>query len=418
MFPSLLPEKRLAQKEGGGQNIDMTVMRKLSLPVTLLLCGVGVALLIAEVVVRGVLPPVPAVLTPAAADSKIIDQDLDQSRTIDERIDSSTALFVNTSTGKRLRPDRDVTIENHFLCKCSVRIQTNSLGYRNREIPLKDPLRERVLVLGDSITLADYVPEERTWVRQVETLSRKDPRPFETINAGVWAIGLANELAILNETGLSTRPDTVLLAFYLNDVEPSPGITILRPPDYLQHSVLAQQIFYRLSFLKPQIKEEEYSILPHEQMQRWRAETEKKFPPGPTSANIRNNPAAFNKTISELFFDWGSSWSDSAWRYMEPMLAEINRQSRLHNFSFRIVIFPVENQVSADYLYDYPQQKMKAAAARLGVPVLDLLPLFRGAWQEKKGRLFYDWCHHTPYGQDLVAQWIHTFLRQHQVAAS
>jgi lysophospholipase L1-like esterase len=56
----------------------------------------------------------------------------------------------------------------------------------------------------------------------------------------------------------------------------------------------------------------------------------------------------------------------------------------------------------------------------LDVPMLDLLPLLRTAsqaWVEgrrkKSERLFYDWCHHTPRGNQLIAEWVHEFLQEH-----
>lgn len=47
-------------------------------------------------------------------------------------------------------------------------------------------------------TLADYVQEQESWVRLVEESSGTSSRPLETINAGIWAISLADELAILS----------------------------------------------------------------------------------------------------------------------------------------------------------------------------------------------------------------------------
>ena len=51
--------------------------------------------------------------------------------------------------------------------------------------------------------------------------------------------------------------------------------------------------------------------------------------------------------------------------------------------------------------------------------MLDLLPLLRGAHQgwveggrKKPERMFYDWCHHTPHGNRLIAGWVHEFLQE------
>lgn len=106
--------------------------------------------------------------------------------------------------------------------------------YRNREISSKT--KPRVLFLGDSITFGDYLPEEETFVRRVETLSVNGARPLETVNAGIGAIGLQNALSILMEMGIGIDPDVVVIGFYLNDFRPPPGITILMDHPLMQRS--------------------------------------------------------------------------------------------------------------------------------------------------------------------------------------
>jgi hypothetical protein len=91
-------------------------------------------------------------------------------------------------------------------------------------------------ILGDSITFANYLREESTYVHLVGTLGAQMGRSWNTINTGVGTIGLANELAILKETGLSVHPDVVVLDFYLNDFQESPGVFMVQPPALLSWS--------------------------------------------------------------------------------------------------------------------------------------------------------------------------------------
>ena len=51
---------------------------------------------------------------------------------------------------------------------------------------------------------------------------------MEAINASKGGIQTSDQLAILEETGLSTRPDIVVLGFYLNDLVESYGFTVGR----------------------------------------------------------------------------------------------------------------------------------------------------------------------------------------------
>jgi hypothetical protein len=92
---------------------------------------------------------------------------------------------------------------------------------------------------GVSITGGDYLQEPETFPRQVEHKSWQTDRPVETINSAVGAINMANELAILEETGLSPDPDVVVLCFYLNDFQASFGFKVGRLPSWLNGSSLA-----------------------------------------------------------------------------------------------------------------------------------------------------------------------------------
>ena len=121
-------------------------------------------------------------------------------------------LYVETPAGRRLRPNTTAHIGRHALSGVPVEIRTNALGYRNREIGEKKG--KRILFLGDSITFADYLPEEQCFVRRVETLARAQGKDWETVNAGVGAVSLKTELAIQLETGLALNPDVVVLGWY------------------------------------------------------------------------------------------------------------------------------------------------------------------------------------------------------------
>jgi hypothetical protein len=394
-------------------------MRAILRGLALMLGVTAFLLVLLEIGVRLVLPHPQVIEVTTAEPEPGADpagEELVETLELTQRIDEPGKLFVSTPTGRRLRPNKRAIVENNFLCQCTVEIRTNSLGYRNREIGEKN--RTRVLFLGDSITLADYVQEHETWVRLVEKLSRPSYRPLETINAGVWAIGLANELAILLETGLQTNPDAVVLAWYLNDVQPSPGIQMIRPPAFLKWSQLGQYAYQGVSVLRSKlVVEEDYGNVQRPLRQKWAAEIAEKFPAG-DKADSRT-VEGFNRSINQQIGDWGSSWSDGAWEYMHPYFVELRRQADLHGFQLLFVAFPVLNQVNAPFVHDYPQQKFAEVAAELDVPMLDLLPLLRGAHQgwveggrKKPERMFYDWCHHTPHGNRLIAGWVHEFLQE------
>jgi len=312
-------------------------------------------------------------------------------------------LYIETPTGRRLRANARVTIERHSLSQQKVVIATNSLGYRNREIGPKSG--RRVLFLGDSITFGDYVDERQTFVRRVEALARRDGLTWETINAGVGGVGLDNELAILLETGLSTEPDVVVLDFYLNDFQASPGIRVIQLPAPLDRSALLYHGAHALAAGWAALRirlggPAEDGI----DLDAWaEALAESWSPRDAEEADLR-------RRALETVYDWGGAFSPPMWERVVPRLRELKALADEHGFELVVVAFPVRDQVEAGRVFDAPQQRLNAELAALDVPLLDLLPVLRAAGRAPGQALFYDQCHPTPLGNAVVADAIYRFL--------
>jgi hypothetical protein len=309
-------------------------------------------------------------------------------------------LYVETPTGRRLRPRTVARIDRHALSGIPVEIRTNSLGYRDREPG--PPRGRRLLFLGDSITFADYLPEEQTFVRQVETLARAAGLDWETLNAGVGAVSLKTELAILLETGLALRPDTVVLNWYLNDFQDSPGVEVRALPALARHSRLA----YALSLIGGTARGTASGDLPLAAWQSaWRRDQR------PFLVDRDTAREAFFREVDRFFFDWGGAWCDPAWAVMNPLLDEFQRLSRAHDFHLRLVAHPTRAQVEAPFDAGQPQARLAEWAQARRVPLLDLLPVLRARHTAGSPPLFYDQCHHTPEASARVAEAITAWLR-------
>lgn len=321
-------------------------------------------------------------------------------------------MYTGSPTGKRLRANRRITIENHRLSHQKILIETNSLGYRNPEIGDKQGLR--VLFLGDSVTFQDYLNEEHTFVRQVEGLAQQSGKKWETINAGVGAISLKTELAILRETGLALKPDVVVLGFYLNDFQESKGVHIVQLPGFLNQSWFLHHLTGWLSQLGGQ-----HLLETDLDMMQWKQKFSSQHPSA--DGRFNESPEAFNRMVLANFHDYGAAWSPETWQYMKPLFSELKSLSEQHHFQLVIVGFPVYQQVYTGFLNDIPQQQLKQIGKDLDIPVLDLLPAFRVEALRLRDEsiyhqeaffpdLFYDQCHHTPAGSKLVADQIFSFL--------
>lgn len=101
----------------------------------------------------------------------------------------------------------------------------NNLGFRGPDVSIeKAEGTFRVLALGDSVAFGYGVPARRTFVSQLEILlnAQNPGRKFEGLNSGVSGYNTIQELALLNEVGLSLSPDLVVLGYCPNDILVTP----------------------------------------------------------------------------------------------------------------------------------------------------------------------------------------------------
>lgn len=366
-----------------------------------LLLSVGFGLVLGELAAR-ILLGTPQVVTIYAAERGEDRRALESAEAVDLTLPEHPeqgGVYVETETGRRLRANCRAVIENHTLSERRIEIRTNAIGYRNPQIGLKQ--RHRILFLGDSITFGDCLQEPETFVRQVEKIAAAGGRSWETINAGVGGISLANELHILEETGLDLDPDVVVLGFYLNDFQESPAVYVPRLPVVLEHSRLLYHLVRVIALWSRPESE-------HHDVAAWReafvASHELQV------GDYRTSQAAFDQLVTNHFRDWGAAFGPEAWEVIRPMLLRLKHLSVQHDFQLVIVAFPTSVQVVAKVSSNYPQQQLKAIANQLQVPLLDTLPILQAEWHSSGQRLFYDVCHHTPYANRILAEHITEFL--------
>ena len=315
---------------------------------------------------------------------------------------------ILTGHGRRLRPNLDFT-QWFQMSGQNVRLRTNSIGFRGDEVPVqKTPGKKRVLVLGDSITLAAYLPEDQTFT----TLAAKilsASAPTEVINAGVYDVGLREEILILKESGLKLKPDLVVLGFYLNDSRPPWGFEneyYNLPPRLTEASKTLEQYSYLYMWIWRRILVTHF--LGHNMAKRlnWQDEY--------NSSNWREDQAAYQHLIQSASLDWGSAWDEKSWTMLYSGLDELRGLAEKNHFQLVVLIFPVAVQVRSNVYDDFPQQKMKSYCASHQLPCLDLLPLLR---EHQAENIYYDHCHFTAEGHRLIAGPIAQFIADNEPKA-
>jgi hypothetical protein len=93
--------------------------------------------------------------------------------------------------------------------------QSNTLGFRERDIPPKSPDRYRIVVIGDSFAYGQGVEEDERFSNLMEKFLGAR---YEVFNFGRRGNNMPEHLQVL-EQALSVSPDFVLLQLYVNDWE-------------------------------------------------------------------------------------------------------------------------------------------------------------------------------------------------------
>jgi len=307
----------------------------------------------------------------------------------------------SSKSGKRFKPDLDLTVYNAWIShKPKLSLKTNSLGLRGEEVNLKKPDNEyRILVLGDSITWAGYLPEEETFVMRLESLLGGRHNNILAVNAGIGDAGIEEETGFLKEIYGRVKPKMVILVFYLNDSRPSFGFESekrLSWAKFLQKSRFIDVIYNNIQV---QLYLMRHNILGKGYRYRWLYLSK--------NPKWKSDKEYFNKLAEEANLDWGAAWDEGSWGIVEKNIEELNKFTRENGIKFMVMCLPVSFQVYAGFLDDTPQKRIRAIAEKEGIPFLDLLPQLR---KNNKSNLFYDHCHLNSEGQHIVAQKLYQFL--------
>ena len=279
----------------------------------------------------------------------------------------------------------------------NIPVEINSNGLRGPETTYEKPANTyRILNLGDSIAMGWGVREEETYGRRLEQLLNKtavSAQHYEVINAGVPGWNPANELAYLQAEGLRYEPDLILLDLTLvNDIYGRSALIARRPAliEWLRvHTYFWPFLTVQLRWLEARSQgRERIDVID---------------PPQDASFYFPQNPEAERW---DVLWDW---------------ILEMNRLATENGARLGLILFPLEYQVLDEQYTTLPQEILIARAIEAGIPILDLLPVYQQACQEKVDGscqledryLFADvWMHPSAYGHEITASEIEGFLQE------
>ncbi len=316
--------------------------------------------------------------------------------------------WSESKTGIRLKKNVRVVIKNHSVSRQEIEVSTNALGYRYGDLTKKKKNDFRILFLGDSIILADYVHATETIPAYIEShlRSRDQTRQnIQVINAGGNGSELEGEFAVLIETGLAVEPDVVLIGLYLNDANSSYFVKAAQYSKWIRWSYFLTHVLNRFQYLTVIMENRERIQKQDDAMGEFASRN-----PVSDEASWKDSREGFNNEIVGAFGDWGYAWTDEAWTKIESTVKLLERVAEDHEIELIFVMFPVRQQVQSKILRDEPQKKFQAMMRRLGVKHMDLLPILRSKYQEDGANVFYDHCHYRAEGNAFIANTISRFL--------
>jgi hypothetical protein len=318
-------------------------------------------------------------------------------------------VFASHPIGWTLEPDLHARIVS---TNGLVEIRVNDDGFRDDNYAqARTDGVSRLLVLGDSFTLALETPQEETFHTLLETVYAGD---VEVIAMGASGYQPAQERLVYEHLGAAYDPDVVLLMLYTgNDLT---GNTEWPDLPYYSlgedGSLTLHDYPYSGAFELPLVAGQHSTRLMRRSMVAFLAGAVIDRSDGPVEGHDDVCRFQLKENFPEL--------TDDDWALTEALLRALRDDVEADGKQFRVVIIPTELQVE-------PAQKDKFLAdcgpvdrpdpaenqARLdaffeaeAIPYLDLLPVLQAARAETDGDLYLPGSdtHWTAAGHQVVAE--------------
>ena len=280
-------------------------------------------------------------------------------------------------------------------------VKINSHGFRGPEIDIDKGDRYRIVVVGDSVTFGNELPEGAPFPNQLGRLLNRDELGYEVLNFALGGYDVLQEVATVEHKALIFKPDLVVVGFCLNDV----GILSLNH-DYLMtltayrdnvlyESHLARFLFQR--FIRARLARD--MILANE-LSFFRM-----------NFKDRIDPIGEDEELRKLMADVGDEFPSDMYddeprigrlRYAFRKLSEVARQE---GFDVVVVIIPwlFGNHRGAHDVVAHEAQ-------RVGFDVLDLTDTFLEYRWEALRMTPYDPIHPNQLGHQLIAEALRSYV--------
>ncbi len=344
------------------------------------LLGTAVGLLAAEIGLRvlDIRPPRYAYPQQLGWDGSMYRDSGDQFIKRRSRFEDQGVLMGEYIPNARFKIVYATNPRGYFDSDGSVLCEINAHGLRGADCQKeKPPGTFRILGIGDSFTFGVGVREEDTFLRRIETQlneNRVSPPAFEVLNAGVQGYNTRDEVTHLEHQWLDFDPDLILIGFYLNDAYSDH--TFLNMGQALGIYQEKPEGLARISYL---IDLGQHTYHARQMRQRMDAYYRQHF---------FMDAQEFLEQPGEAMVDWGVS--RNALEHAVALASE-------RDIAIALVIFPELHELEGTYPFEDIHRLVIETCNRLGLPVIDLLPTFRGHQDESL------WVHPSDHHPNEVA---------------
>ena len=229
-----------------------------------------------------------------------------------------------------------------------VEVALNSLGHRSARLQVpKGENERRIHVLGSSITLGWGVEAEEGFVGRVEKrLNRekgaRNGHRYTAINAGIGNYNTYYEAELFKRQVDVTKPDVVVLQYYINDAEQNPKG---EDNPILRYSLFAAFIYQ----------------------------------------HIKTLTAVSTKTLAEHYRDLYLEGAPS-WKKAKAAVREIKAITDKRAIPFVVLLVPELHDLSDDGPYPPIYEKIGAAFGKMGIHMINPLSRFQAAFSDDPSR--------------------------------
>jgi hypothetical protein len=208
--------------------------------------------------------------------------------------------------------------------------------------------------VGDSFTEGQGVKEPDTAARVLgRLLGQRLPGPVEVVNCGRRGLDLP-ELFEGFENALLYEPDLVVYALVLNDA--------VRPPEFQA----------RQTYINDWILDRE--LLPDEEVDPPRLLRSRTW----DLVNDRVSAWRVGRETTRWYLDMWGEGNPEGWERTRELVREMDRRANRQGARFAVAIWPLLVGLEEPYPFEAAHETIHRFCLGAGIPVLDLLPTFRG----------------------------------------